>query len=399
MATHIPHTRQIRSSRRRPISALLPADNAAASFCVFAGTLRQRRSAALAGIRRCAGRMGILVLHNDPGLPAALRELPVQALFPNFGGSLQYDPLYGLDREGILNSIVPQDNPGLRGWLNAYLDILQLQFARYPGELGRYFCNLDALLALVSLPVYRLDQQVLQNLPQEEAQRIYARLSEPGAQTQVLDAVQALALELRGRIWQPREPEGHTCISAVDALAKGQLLCLQISGSRPRLLRTLYEELRLLTDARRPFLLVADDILLTDSPQLRSLFTQDHRSQNYATGLISSSLPQVAPEEAELGQLLHSAHEVLIFGCTDALQAQPFSQALGSYRRLVRDHQTQKYRQPFHLFSGHSRSTSIREVPEQNVTAGELTTLGEGAVLCGSLYNPPVLIRRVDLDL
>ena len=105
----------------------------------------------------------------------------------------------------------------------------------------------------------------------------------------------------------------------------------------------------------------------------------------------------MARDDAEVGALIAQHADVLVFRCASAQQAEPFSQAFGTYRRIVTDRQSNSYRQPFGLFSSHGMGNTQRETQERNVTVEELMDLRNGAVLCGSAHGQPVLFNRVAL--
>lgn len=414
---HINYTRSAQYMRRRSIGEILPPENWGASFAAFCGDPYQRRMAGLQAVRRCCGRMGVVVLQNDPLLAAALgrlrEDMPELARQnPGFRtysvnpfGSPQryYDPLYGLNATGVLDAIMPIDGRGygtssalnLRSWLQAYLDIMQLQFGRSPAPFGRYPFNLDLLLQLAEMPPDRLQRQVLQYLPSPGRESISTLLAQDDASKEVYAAVRSFANEMEEFLWTPRSFAAHPCISIVEAVRQRCIISVTVPTARPTVLRYLYQELKALQDARVPFLLLAAEVPLTASSELRSLFTGPHETASYSTGILAGDLSYVIAETDELSPLLAEHQEVLLFRCTSTQQARPFSEALGTYQRLVREEHQDRHWQPFRIFPVRARGVGIREVTEHNINAQELVQLQDGAVLCGGLYDTPILIGQV----
>lgn len=414
---HINYSRNVLYTRQQHLESLLPWGNLRASFAVFCGRPEQRRAAGMQGIRRCCGHMGIVVLQNDPLLARSVSCLRSQ--MPDFAqqcpwfrtysvnpaGSREryYDPLYGLSTVAVLDAIVPTDGGGygatsalaLRNYLSGYLEIMDVQFRRDPSPFGRFPYNLDLLLQLTEMSLYQLEQQVLQYLPQAVRERISALLSQDSAQQQSYAAVLAFAAEMGDFLWTHRGFGGHTRMSIVEAVRRRCVISVTVPSFRPAVLRYLYQELKTLKEARDEFLLVVSGVSLANNPELRRLFTDSHDSASYVTGILASDLSHVISDPGELAPFLAEHQEVLVFSCSSTQQASPFSDALGTYQRMVMEEHTDRRRQPFHIFSDHGYGSGIREVTEQNINPQELLSLGEGAVLCGSLYVPPVIVERV----
>lgn len=416
---HISYTRSVLHSGRRRLEQILPWDHQGASFAAFCGTPEQRRAVGLQGIHRCCGNRGVVVLQNDRPLardvgqlrsryPQLAQRYPwfrTYSVNPMGSANSFYDPLYGLPLAAVLDAIAPTDGSGygavsvlsLRTYLSAYLEIMQLKFQRNPAPFGRYPFNRDLLLQLTQMPLHQLECQVLSYLPEPARTHLSGLLSQENAQQQAYAAVNAFATELGDFLWTNKGFARHSCMSIVEAVRQRCVISVTIPSPRPAVLRCLYQELKTLKDARTEFLLVVSGVPLPESPELRQLFTGQHDTASYSTGLLASDLSQVIGDVSELAPLLAQHQEVLIFGCSSAQQAAPFSDALGTYQRTVWETHEEQHRQPFHFFSDHGHGVGSREVTEHNITPQEFLYLGDGAVLCGSLYLPPVIIRHVSL--
>ena len=416
---HINYNRNVLYARQQRLENLLPWENLGASFAVLCGNSEQRRAAGLQGIRRCCGHKGIVVLQNDPLLAGAVsrlrNEMPELAercpwfrtYSVNPAGSQEryYDPLYGLSFSAVLDAIAPTDGSGynltsvlpLHNYLTGYLKIMEGEFRRDPTPFGRYPFSLDLLLQLTQMSPYQLKQKVLRYLPQTDRAQITALLSADGAQQQAFAAVQAFATEMEDSLWTFRGFGGHTRVSIVEAVRQRCVISVTIPSSRPSVLRYIYQELKTLKEAQDDFLLVVSGVPLANSPELRHLFIDPHEAADYSTGVLASDLSHVIMDQSEVAPFLAEHHEVLIFSCASSQQAAPFSDALGTYQRMVMEEHTDRRRQPFHIFSDHGYGTGVREVTEHNINVQELLSLNEGAVLCGSLYIAPIIIHRVIL--
>ncbi len=404
---HITYVRNVAHAGRRPMEELLPQENWNAGFAVFCGTLQQRRAAVLQGIRRCMGRCGIVLLQNDPQLAAELSNAAagagVRIYHANPGRECRYDPLYGMTDTAVLDAILPLDGKGfgagsipeVRSWLQAYLDIMQIRFWMAPAAFGRYPFNLNLLLQLTEMPYSVLEQQVLQYLPQPDWARIARLLAQDRAVQQVYAAVQSFAAGLKKVLWTPGDFSAHTRISVVESVRQGSIVEIALPSDSPSVLQYLYRELKYLRERNLPFLLAASEVSLAKSPEMCSLFTDPHNAGGYMTGISTGVLSSVVSSPEGLAPLMEEHPEVLLFRCSSVQQAEPFSQALGTYQRRVEDEHTGRSRRPFHLFASHDTGRGIHEMTERNIRTQELLELDDGVILCGAMYETPVHIRQV----
>ena len=408
---HINYNRNVSYTNRYSLYDLLPQNNYTAGFAALCGSDDQRRQAGLLGISRCAGRIGIVVLQNDPVFAASLSAVrsPVTHTAPRIlnvnpiGGDCFYDPFYGSSDKAVLNTLIPSEGAGygavppitLRGNLSAYLDIMRSRFEMDATPFGDYPFSLDLLRELVRMPVHQLNDSVLRFLPPQARERIYSTLSRENAQQQVCDLVDCYAKELNNRLWRFRGFGGHTQISVIEAVRRRQLIVISVPTGNETVMRTVAEELNELREYGVPFLLTVCNVPLASSPQIRRLFTDAHRSLNYSTGLLEENISRFSDNSADIASLLTEQGEVLIFQSRTASQAAPLSDAFGSYYRIVTENSRSRHRRPFGLFSSRSVSVANHETLENNISADELMRLGNGAVLCGNLYPTPIVIGSV----
>lgn len=411
---HVNFARFATQRRELRLDDVMPVRGGASSFAAFCGTAEQRRGVAMRGIRRSCGRMGILVLQNDPQLASAVGSLrdelgggavgnPIFRVYSmNPAGSMEhyYDPLYGLSAPAALDALMPQDMPAaeahiIRSYLSAYLQIMQAQFRQHPAAFGAYPFNLDLLLDLTEMSPRALEADVIAHMGGSDAAAVRTLLSQEDAQQRAYAAVRAFASEMESYLWTRRGFARHTCASASAAVRSGCIASVTLPTPNATVIKCLYLELRSLIEERCPFLLVVSDVTLDEARDLRRLITAPHESAGYITGVTAPDVLHVARDDAEVGALVAQHDDVFVFRCASAQQAEPFSQAFGTYRRIVTERQHNSYRQPFGIFSSHGSGSAQREVQERNVNVEELLGLGGGAVLCGSAHGRPVLFSRM----
>lgn len=405
---HLNYVRNVTYRGGASINELLPDENRDAGFAAFCGTLEQRRATMLQGIRRCMGYRGIVLLQNDPQLAEevtlAAAGSGVRVYHANSGGVCRYDPLYGLSDAAVLDAVLPVEGKGLgagsvlevRSWLQAYLDIMKIRFRIAPGVFGRYPFNLNLLMQLTEMPYSSLKQRVLAYLPQPEQARIARVLAQDHAPQQVCAAVQAFASGLKNVLWTQADFSAHSRVSIAESMRQRNVIEITVPSASPAVQQYLYRELKFLQEQRVEFLLAASEISLENSPELRSLFTTPHDAAGiYSTGLSAGVLSNIASGQEGLAPLLAEHPEVLVFRCSSVQQAEPFSQALGTYQRRIMDEHFGRSRMPFHLFASHDTGVGIHEAAERNVRPQELLELQDGAILCGAFYEAPVCIRQV----
>ena len=401
--THINYTRQAENRFTCRLSDFLPAQERGSSFAAFCGTPEDRQAAVLRGAARCCGHSAVILLHDSPAMAARLGEmygmsdLPFQA-YSISAQNRVYDPLYGMDREGVLDAILPLDPFGAaaptlieqRGALSDYLQIMELQFSNNRAAFGDYPYSLDLLLALTAMPAPQLESRVLRYL-HDAAPGLSARMTADGVQLRAYHAVSNFArLMGSGLYTQQSDWRRHTRLSISSAIARRQVLAIHAPSSRPELLRCLAVELSAMERRGIPFLLVCCDIRLQACSQLENLFLTP--SSYCSTGLALAS-PQGMLSTEQFPSLLARHDQVIVFPCRNASEAEIFSAALGSYYRVYYPEHRETHRGFFDILPDYTRGRGYAEEVVRNVRPEELT--GGATLLFGRNTPIPILASRI----
>ncbi len=417
---HILHSRSLIRYGRYSVDEAFPEGFINISFAAFCGSSSQRNAVAVTGIRRCVGRKGIVLIHNDPNLIANLAGLTggerrltdgrnsFRILLPNSTGSSNsyYDALYGLPATNVVDAIapLPENSPAvadiqsLRNNLADYLQIIQIQFGQNRAPFGQYPFNLDLLLDLTQMPYSELEQRILNFLPPAVSAGLRQRLSMQGAQQQAYAAVKSYALQLNSSLWTYHGAADHKRVSIVSAVEEGQMICVFVPNSRKEILDYLSVELNSLINRNIPYLLVTSGIRISESDRFKKLFLNDHITLPYSTGIIASDLTSALGSvnnesyEADQAAFFSQTQEIFVFSCPSILSARPFSDAIGNYYRLIDETHSDRNRQPFHIFSSHGHGLTTREQQQAIVNPEELTLLGNGCLIYGSDHAVPILV-------
>jgi hypothetical protein len=405
---HITVTRQVDLIRRSNYQDLLPPDLELNNFAVFGGQPQMRMDLAAHALSRYAGRVGIVVIHNSSTFVNGLRQLPARLGNPRLmvqtDQGRRYDPLYGMSANAIVDLLVPKDpmNPMqqgmnmLRSGILAYLRIMEYQFAQGGCPFGEYPYNLNLLLQLTEKPYDNLKRSVLRHMPQDAAEAIAAVLSMEGRQQEVYSCVSSFASTMSEYLWQSGDFREHTCVSIIDAVTKGQIFCLRVPHSHGPLLDYLDAELQVLVNRNIPFLLVNCGVDISGHPVMQSWFLDAHMGRNYYAAVVAGSVANITLDEKQRGKLLSAYQQIFVLRCTTAEQAEFFCSQFGQYYRLQAERHQDRSRAPFHLFATHQAGVVHHQVEEWNIRPNELTELGDGLLLFGSVYSRPILIRHFD---
>lgn len=409
---HISHARDVYEKNRFSLSQFLALSNSTPSFAAFCGSPSQRNAIALHGMQHYWGRMGIILLHNDAALEGSLArlqspnpQLKTYLVNPMGSNTFYYDPFYGMAAEDIVNCIVPLEpgsfssdsNKAVRSYLRCYLEIMQLQYTQNPLPFGNSPYNLDLLMDLVRMPFKTLKQSVLNFLPLPQENSITTLLSTVGAQQSAYEAVCDFADTMSTFLWTPRGFAGHSRMSITQAVTERCLISINITESRPALLDFLATEIQALINRGTPFLLIESGIQLNNSNRLKQIFYAEHQNAPYSTGIIADSLTGITDTTDQLAALLSQHPEFIVFACNNVESARPFSNAIGTYQRMVRETHHEAHREPFHIFSSHGRGRHEREVTENNVRPEELVFLRDGCLLSSNQYPRPILVKHFSL--
>ncbi len=414
---HINHIRTIDHLYRLSIGDVIN-NSYPNSFGAFCGRQSQRDLVGLHKISRMLGRIGIIILHNDPLFESQLNR--VYDLNPsldkdatpgmfianqiNSNGTITsyYDPLYGLTQSAVLDVLAPRanarsplENNRLRSILSDYLSIIEYQFKKNPVPFGDYPYTLDLLYDLVSMPYSELQKRVIAYLPDNLKIPINGRLSAEGSQQIAYNAVLSFAQSMNEFLWTKRNFSKHTGLSIVDAGRKGKLLSIYIPNSRPDVLEYIATELQQLNNLQIPYLVIENGLNLNACQKLKSIFMTEHSVLPYYTGIIAENTSTIIDQNNntnDLAALFSQVQEMFIFSCSSTLAAQPFSEGIGNYYRRVEDQHIDTHREPFHIFSSHGQGNIQREITQRIIDPEELTAMINGCLLYGKNYPIPVLV-------
>ena len=414
---HINHIRNIDHLARLSIGDVIN-NSYPNSFGAFCGRQSQRNLVGLHKISRVFGRIGIIILHNDPLFESQLNQ--IYELNPSLRTGISphmfiansvdstgtitsyYDPLYGLTQSGILDILAPRtnarsplENNRLRSIISDYLSIMEYQFRKNPVPFGNYPYTLDLLYDLTSMPYSELQRRVISFLPDTLRLPISGRLSAEGSQQNAYNAVLSFAQSLNEFLWTKRDFSNHTRLSIVDVGKSRQLISIYIPESRSDVLEYIATELQQLNNLQIPYLIVENGINLNTNQKLKSIFMAEHNALPYFTGILAENTSTVIDQinySNDLASLFSQVQEMFVFSCSSTLAAQPFSDGIGNYYRRVEDQHNDTRREPFHIFSSHAQGSVQREITQRIVDPEELTALATGCLLYGKNYPIPVLV-------
>ena len=407
MTQHINYVRRVIRVSRMNLRDFLPPEGWDQSFAVFGGNAEEREIAAIRGIARACGEVGVIVLHNDTrfedqlGTLQTVRRGQYHVYCANRNGNRAYDPLYGLEENDVLNSIIPFDPSGAaapnlamaRAGLTDYLRIMQWQHQHQSAGIGDYPYNLDLLLSLVSMSYMQLEARVLNYLPQLMQDELKSRLSGPGLQQSVWNMVQNYAVQMQAYLWQRQNAwQNHSRFSITTAVHNRQIISIRVPNSNPELLHACGIEINSLVRRGIPFMLVCYGLRVSGEPLLENLFFNTHN--NWSTGLISPTLSSAA-DINRIGDVLRFHQQVVVFPCSSIEEAGIFSDAMGSYYRLIHPRTHGRNRRAFHLLPELTRQVGYQETEVRNIRPEEL--MNGSVLLCGEDTEVPVLVRTMTL--
>lgn len=414
---HINHIRNIDHLARLSIGDVIN-NSYPNSFGAFCGRQTQRNLVGLYKISRVFGRIGIIILHNDPLFESQLSQIYelnpslrignsphmfiANSVNPTGTITSYYDPLYGLTQSGILdilaprvNSRSPLENNRLRSIVSDYLSIMEYQFRKNPVPFGNYPYTLDLLYDLTSMPYSELQRRVISFLPDTLRLPIRGRLSAEGSQQNAYNAVLSFAQSLNEFLWTKRGFSNHTKLSIVEVGKSRQLISIYIPESKSDVLEYIATELQQLNNQQIPYLVVENGINLNANQKLKNIFMAEHNVLPYFTGILAENTSTIIDQNNntnDLASLFGQVQEMFVFSCSSTLAAQPFSDGIGNYYRRVEDQHNDTRREPFHIFSSHGQGNVQREITQRIVDPEELTSMPNGCLLYGKNYPIPVLV-------
>ncbi len=414
---HINHIRSIDHLPRLTIKDVIN-NNHPNSFGAFCGLQMQRNLTGLHEISRVFGKLGIIILHNDPIFESQLGH--IYELNPSldrkngsrmyianqvdYTGSIisYYDPLYGLSQSAVLDVLSPRtgsrsplESNRLRSILSDYLSIMEYQYRKNPAPFGDYPYTLDLLYELTEMPYAELQKRVISFLPDDLRIPMNARLSAEGSQQNAYNAVLSFAQSMNEFLWTRRQFSEHTRLSIVDTAKKRQLVSIYIPDSRSDVLEYIATELQQLNNLQIPYLVIENGLNLNANQRLKNIFMTEHSALPYFTGILSENTSTIVDQSNstnDLAALFSQTQEMFVFSCSSTLAAQPFSDGIGNYYRRVEDRHNDIHREPFHIFSSHGQGNVQREITQKIIDPEELTAMINGCLLYGKNYPIPVLV-------
>lgn len=414
---HINHIRNIDHLARLSIGDVIN-NSYPNSFGAFCGRQAQRNLVGLHKISRVVGKIGIIILHNDPHFENQLSQ--IYELNPSLGANNSprmfianqvdstgtiisyYDPLYGLTQSAVLDVLAPRTNSRspletnrLRSILSDYLAIIEHQFRKNPVPFGNYPYTLDLLYDLTSMSYSELQKRVISFLPDNLRGPISGRLSADGSQQNAYNAVLSFAQSMNEFLWTKRGFSSHTRLSIVDTGKSRQLVSIYIPESRSDVLEYIATELQQLNNLQVPYLVIENGINLNANQKLKNIFMTEHSALPYFTGILAENTSTIIDQSNntnDLASLFGQVQEMFVFSCSSILAAQPFSDGIGNYYRRVKDQHSDTRREPFHIFSSHGQGNVQREITQRIVDPEELTAMTNGCLLYGKNYPNPVLV-------
>lgn len=400
------YARRVLMRRTCRLSSLFP-DGRLISFGAFCGNPSQRSSVVLRGMRSALGRMGVVLLHADLKLEAAAASLCSQLGIPmvrvGASGAAQrqaggYDPLYGLDRSGVLRALGVADDHSAAGYVGYYLTILDTLYRMSPGRFGRYAYSLGALLRLSSLPVVNLQTNVLQAFSSALSQDLVQSITMPGVQMDVYSRVSALAQRLSGTLCPVLAQPGMSLPTPTTSLVALSTMCAVTSVYLPSgdvgTLDYLDVELDYLVRSRVPFMLVLSGIDVAGTDMRQRLISEQGAGQSYAVGVASSNPLSLMHDQQDVAALFAKLNRIVVFPCTTSQVAESVSSIFGTYDHVVRDRNVGVSRGHGWLFGTYSEGYAEHTVKEQNVRPEDLMGTDRGALVVWE--GDPALVDHLD---
>ena len=381
---HINYVRRINNKSVFDICDAINSQPPLTSFAAFCGSSRDRENIALAVIAHNFKNCGVLILHDDQAFENRIGEIYdlAQTKTPIFAanriGCYSYDPLYGLDDNSVLDSIIPYEPGGAaaptfmqnRSALLDYLKIMQWQYQLDPRLFGDSPYNLDLLFALTQMSFTELNERVLSYMPASIAKPIRGHLSTQGLQQSVCDAVASFAAMMKSMIWKQHiQWSEHTRLSAVTAIRKKETISIRVPGSDPHLLDYLSKEIHALQREKIAFFLVCYNVRISGVRVIENLMSNLH--QDCSIGVVGQTIQSVVAED-KVRVLIENMDQMIVFPCRSASEAEVFTSSFGSYYRVIRPYHNQRSRRLFHFIPDISRGVGYQENETRNIRPEEL---------------------------
>ena len=408
---------EIKKSKSACLSELMPIDEVT-DFGAFCGDEDQRSAVLLRGVSAVlgrtqsnttgapGGRVGVVVLHATPRLDADLgslcaqRGVPFTRVGPYTKGrkSSGYDPLYGLDRTGVIHALDVPDNSAAADRVADYLSVMdELYRMDNSVSCGEYPYTLAMLLRLAGLSSLELDTKVLRRLPSSAMQTLSKKMTIAEAQLDVRARARRLEQVLAGTLGLANlrsVPKPQT--SVVASVKRGEVISVYLPTADVRTINYLDTELDCLVRGKTPHLLVVSEIGLADT-RLCTRMLAKHTGTSHHVGIATDNPIACVGEESKVSGLFAQLEHSFIFHCANSGIASPISRVFGNYERQVPVSGITVSHQPGKLFGARATQLSTNLVPEPKIRPEELARQGSWAIVTGRAYSSsPVFVESLN---
>lgn len=402
-------SKRVRYVGSRTLTDVLP-PNGPSSFGAFAGTADQRVCVVLRGIAPVLGRMPVVVVHGDTVLESALCQLAALYGVPvALAGPLRrnvpiaaYDPLYGLDRKGVMRVLGVDKDAELESRVRDYLFIMETMHSMEGGDalIGTHPYKLALLHKITHLDYERLETEVIRQLPEGVQEELISRMTQPGDQRKVADVVDALETRL-GELIHPYALPALTvaqpsCSISSNALAGG-LSCIGVPAKDNAVLDQVDAEVRSLLRRGMPLMLVIANTDVAGSPLAKLVLSLQPQDPLIVGLALDRATSLVDPKEGNVASLLATLDTSLVFCCPNAGVASTFAGAFGSYERRILERGRHHSREFFGIFPRLDAGTHERFQDEGNVRPEDLVGKPRIALVAGRQRAVPMVVNCFDV--
>lgn len=405
--SHINYVRRIHQVAHIRLDEYFTSDVNSGNFSVFCGDSVSRNMAAIRGLTRACGKKGVVIIHNDTALEDRLGLIRTlctgqYSIFSvNGQGQRQYDPLYGLEETDILDLIIPFETAGAaapqlvqaRACLSDYLRIMRWQYQQGNPSMHQSPYNLDLLISLASMSAMDLENRVLAYMPDQIKHELSSRMSRQGVQQSVWYMISNFASKMSAYFWTRQENwKRHSTLSIVSAVQNGDVISVRIPDSEHELLRCCSIELQSLLRREIPFLVLFVNIRIIGNSTIENIIFNP--TNKCAFGLVSPTVNTSIGND-RIGDVLNTSNQVVVLPCGSIEDATVFSNAMGSYYRIIRPIDRSRERRAFHIIPTLTRHRGYQETETHNIRPEEL--LNGSCLLCGADDDAPYLVKSLDL--
>lgn len=391
----------------RTLTSVLP-QYGPSSFGAFAGTPEQRARIALRCCVPALGRMPLVLLHNDPMLEFGLCHMAARIKVPvTLAGPLSrnapistYDPLYGLDDQGVMEALGVADDADLASLVRDYLRVMDTMHSMEGSSelMGAAPYSLPLLQRLSRLDCERLEAEVLLRLPQTAQDELVARMTEPGNPRKVANLADALDTRLGSLLRPQAAPALATTqppVSICSTALMGGLICIGLPSRSESALEQVAIELNYLLRYGKRLMLVISGTDVSDSALAELVLSQQSEGP-LVVGLACDLATRVVKSTDEVGGLLANLATALILSCPNSEVASTFTKTFGTYERKATERGRHYSRELFDIIPRIDKGTNERLITEENVRPETLVGKPKRALVCGKNTPVPLIVDRFE---